>query len=83
MLERIQGGDSIDILGLARFRAQVMFGVLRHVSTSSALVLNLAQNAAQFGAQFAAQDFQCLLNRHPEEVKLSDITILSFVFGEQ
>ena len=27
------GGDSIDILGLAQFRAQVMFGVLRHVST--------------------------------------------------
>ena len=48
---RRQGCNSIDILGLAQFRAQVMFGVLRHVSTFSALVLNLAQNAAQFGAQ--------------------------------
>ena len=28
-----------------------MFGVLSHVSTSSALVLNLVQNAAQFCAQ--------------------------------
>ena len=63
---RVQEGDSIDILGLAQFRAQVMFGVLRHVSTSSALVLNLAQNAAQFGAQ----DFQCLLNR-PQTTKES------------
>ena len=52
-----QGCNSIDILGLAQFHAQVMFGVSRHVSTSSALVLNLAQNAAQFGAQFCAQDF--------------------------
>ena len=51
------GGDSIDILVLAQFCAQVMFGVLRHVSTSSALVLNLAQNAAQFRAQFRAQAF--------------------------
>ena len=59
------GGDSIDILGLAQFRAQVMFGVLRHVSTSSALVLNLDQNAAQFRAHFDARDFQCLLNRPP------------------
>ena len=54
---RNAGGDSVDILGLAQFRAQVMFGVLRHVATSSALVLNLAQNAAQFCAQFRAQDF--------------------------
>ena len=28
---RNAGGDSVDILGLAQFRAQVMFGVLRHV----------------------------------------------------
>ena len=62
----VQGGDSIDILGLAQFCAQVMFGVLRHVSTSSALVLYLAQNAAQNAAQFGAQDFQCLLNRPPD-----------------
>ena len=47
----LQGGDSIDILGLAQFRAQVMFGVLRHASTPSALVLYLAQNLAQFRAQ--------------------------------
>ena len=47
------GGNSIDS-GLAQFRVLVMFGVLRHVSTYSALVLNLAQNAAQFGAQFGA-----------------------------
>ena len=56
----VLGGDSIDILGLAQFRSQVMFGVLRHVSTPSALVLYLAQNTAQFRAQFRAQDFQCL-----------------------
>ena len=36
---RDQGGNSIDI-----------FGVLRHILTCSALVLNLAQNMAQFGA---------------------------------
>ena len=34
-----------------------MFGVLSHVSTFSALVLNLAKNAAQFGAHFGAQYF--------------------------
>ena len=49
------GVDSIDILGLAQFRAQVMLGVLRFASTSSALVLNLAQNVAQFHTQFCAQ----------------------------
>ena len=54
---RAQGCNLIDILGLAQFCAQVMFGVLRHISTCSALELNLAQNAAQFGAQFCAQDF--------------------------
>ena len=52
-----QGGDSIYILGLAQFHTQVMFEVWRHVSTSSALILNLAQNAAQFRAQFRAQAF--------------------------
>ena len=55
--DKSSGDNSIDILGLAQFRAQVMFGVLRHVSTSSALVLNSAQNAAQFRAQFCAQVF--------------------------
>ena len=64
------GGDSIDILGLAQFCAQVMFGVLRHVSASSALLLNLAQFRAQFSAQFraqfCAQDFKCVLNRPPD-----------------
>ena len=60
-LDGIEGTTwEADILGLAQFRAQVMFGVLRHASTSSALVLILAQNAAQLGAQFGAQDFQCL-----------------------
>ena len=34
--------------------AQVIFGVLRHVYTCSALVLNLAQNVAQFGARCCA-----------------------------
>ena len=47
----MQGFDSIDILGLAQFRTQVIFGVVRHVLTCSALVLNLSQNVAQFGAQ--------------------------------
>ena len=42
--------------------AQVMFGVLRHVQTLSALVLNVAQNVAQSCAQFWAQSSICLLN---------------------
>ena len=43
------GGNSIDIFQPQNL-AQVMFGVLRHVQTSSSLVLNLFKSLAQFCA---------------------------------
>ena len=45
-----------------------MFGVLRH--TSTAPVLNLAQNVAQFGDQFCTQNSKCLLNCIPALLRI-------------
>ena len=54
-----QERNSIDFFpahNLVQNRVYVMFGVLRYVSTCSALVLKLARNLAQFCAQFCTEN---------------------------
>ena len=66
------GCNSIDIFVVPKSGqslAQVRLGVLRHVQTCSALVLNLAQNLAQFLAQFCSQNSRCLLNCTPVRLR--------------